>query len=329
MGKEKISRIESVRKRPGMYFGSIDSLGVNVAIYELVANVIDQYLAGNVTKLSVQIDVDKITISDNGRGLPFDEPSLNPEYTSLAESFLLYSHDAPTADNHAPHIHLFNTNGLGLAIVNAASKYMNVKSYNSSYVWEELFGQGKVLKSAVKKESTHTQGTVIEMQLDEEMFSDTKPEMLSLRKTLFEVAHFYPGLIVEFLDETFIAHQGLLDLAYIYYSPTCAGHSPITFFYQGILDDVQMQVALIDETGDDTEYFSWVNGSVLVDGGTHIAGLKEACRAVNWKPKTALIHVIMHNPEFAGPVRSKLKSLEIKDVIKKMLKEPLEKYRQL
>jgi DNA gyrase subunit B len=98
-----ISSIEGVRKRPRMYFGSTDSSGMELFIYELVANVLDAYLAGMVTFVSVDLDSNTITIVDDGQGLPFDLPS-DIAGISLATKSLTTLHFTGTEDGHAPHV---------------------------------------------------------------------------------------------------------------------------------------------------------------------------------------------------------------------------------
>jgi DNA gyrase subunit B len=147
---------------------------------------------------------------------------------------------------------------------------------------------------------------------------------------MFELAHFYPGLVVEFQDERFVAKNGLLDLACIHYKNMPAAWAldpPIKFFHSGITEGVQIQVAAIGETGDETEYLSWVNGASTVEGGTHVEGLKLAFSEACWNPKLALIQVIMHDPRFAGPSKDALRSIDVKDEVKEYLSTLLVDFR--
>ena len=325
---KKLSLCESVRKRPGMYFGSTSSMGVNIAIYELIANAIDQYLAGFSTKISVQIEKDIIMICDDGKGLPFDKVAIDEHCSTLAQSYFLRRHNTPTADNHAPHIHLFVGGGLGLAVINSVCNYMKITSSNGVFVWEQTFGQGKVLSDVVKKETKLVSGTTIEMQLDKEIFEENIPDMFALRKILFEVAHFYPRLIVQFQEETFVSKNGLLDLAYMYYhtKECCSYLAPLKFFYEGILDGIQIQVACVGKKRASSKFLSWVNGSSLTNGGRHIKGLNTLFKEISWHPQLVLIHIIMHQPEFAGPTRGELKNKGLEKVVQDILREPLREY---
>jgi DNA gyrase subunit B len=328
--KSPLSLVESVRKRPGMYFGNINPLALNSAIYESVANVVDLYLAGSVTKVSVNVNEDIIRVSDDGPGLPFEQSAPIDDFSCLAEYYLVHRHDSPTADNHAPHIHLVG-GGLGLAVVNAGSEYIKVTSSNGIYVWDQLFGKGKVLGIPTKVKSEAPSGTIFEFKLDKSIFGDHKPDLFDLRKTMFELAHFYPGLIVEFQDERFVSRSGLLDLACIHYQDKPAAWAidpPVKYFYEGILDGIQVQVAAIGETDNATDYLSWVNGAPSVEGGAHVDALSHAFNAVSWNPKLALIHVVMHDPRFAGPSKDALRSTEVNKVIRDLLIESLKVFRR-
>ncbi len=325
-----LSLVEAVRKRPGMYFGNINSLAVNNAIYEVVANSVDQYLAGQSTKVSLEINDHNIRVCDDGAGLPFDKQAPNDNSSNLAEYYLMNRHDSPTADDHAPHIHLVG-GGLGLALINAASERIAITSSNGSSIWKQTFGQGKILSKLTTDQCSTPSGTTFEIKLDKDLFENNKPDHFDLRKTMFELAHFYPGLVVEFQDERFVAKTGLLDLACIHYQniPVAWAHDPpIKFFYSGITKEVQIQVAAIGETDGDTEYLSWVNGASTVEGGTHVEGLKLAFKEARWSPKLALIQVIMHDPRFAGPSKDALRSIDVKDEVKEYLSKLLVDFRK-
>jgi len=324
-----LSLVDAVRKRPGMYFGDINPLALNSAIYEVIANSVDQYLSGVATKVELDVSEDVIRVSDDGPGLPFDKLAPNDKYTSLAEYYLMHRHDSPTADNHAPHIH-FLGGGLGLAVVNAASEYINITSSNGSAVWKQSFGRGKVLTQPVKESQNAPSGTLLEIHLDKDIFLEYKPDAFALRKAMFELAHFYPGLVVDYNGERFIARKGLLDLACIHYQNNPAGYSdepPARFFYEGTLEGTQVQVAIIGDAVTETEYLSWVNGVPSVGGGTHVEGLKAVLQAVSWKPKIALIHVIMHDPQYANPSKDVLRNLDITNVLSELLLEPITVFR--
>lgn len=329
---EVLTLPEAVRKRPGMYFGEINGLAVNTLIFELVANSIDQFLASKASKVKLLSRNNTIVVSDDGPGLPFDRESVNQTDISLAGSYMVGNHNTPTADNHAPHVHLSTGSGLGglgLAVVNAACKRIDVTSSNGKSIYKQSFGRGKILSKVAEESCSDETGTKFELLIDPEVFEGYSPDYSNLRKTMFELAHFYPGLIVEYQDERFIAEQGLLDLAYIYYENDSAFKrevNPAKFYYHGKRGATCIQVAAIGNSNDQTLIRSWVNGSPSVEGGTHTEGLIDALSEVNWSPKIALIQVIMHEPRYAGPSRDALRNSETKEIVRELLSLPLSKF---
>jgi DNA gyrase subunit B len=87
-----------------MYFGRTDAFATEIFVYELVSNVLDRYLSGTATFVGVEIDEDRITVVDDGPGLPFDLPS-DCAGVTLATGFLTMLHFYGSRDGHIPHVH--------------------------------------------------------------------------------------------------------------------------------------------------------------------------------------------------------------------------------
>jgi len=328
MTKKTLSLVESVRLRPGMYFGDVDSCsGANSVVYELVSNVVDHFLAGRASFVRVVVDGHNIYVEEDGPGLPFAQPSPNDKSDHLAEHCLLRWHETATADGHAPHVHVLG-GCFGLAVLNAGAASLDVVSKNGSAVYRQTFVDGRAQTKSSVAPCTDAQGTKVHVQLSKEVFGHRTPHLPSLRRTLFEVAHFYPGLVVELQDERFVSRWGLLDLAFALLSPSSAQATyppPPEFSYSGILDGVQLQVAAVGEAKK-TAFRSWVNGLETEAGGAHVNALKRALAKVDWTPAVALVQVIMHRPEFAGPTKSSLKSRSVAPALRKMLVPALEAF---
>lgn len=288
------NRRECVRKRPGMYFGEVNSRGVVHVINELVSNGIDLYLQGSASRVGIQVSDKSITYSDDGPGLPYDVAG--PNGVSLAEHYLTDYHDTPTADQHAPHIHLLSR-GLGLMCVNAASAWLEVSTWRAGCLWVQRFRQGLPAERAQIMERGTGTGTVIRFRLDSEVFCELLPAPDLLRKLMFEAAHLFPGVALTLNQETFLAPRGLADLASLYHvsSTTSLFSTPQAFHFNDRSNDVQIHVGLIGETQSATLCRSWVNGSVTCRHGTHVQGLCDALRASNYRPAIAMIHVVMHS----------------------------------
>ncbi|ASF48384.1 ATP-binding protein [Methylovulum psychrotolerans] len=314
---------EAVRKRPGMYLGDIDYDAANNVVHELVANAIDLFLAGLATTINIQIKDNLIVVTDDGPGLPFSQKSPHDPSASLVEHFLTYRHNHPTADNHAPHVHVFK-GGLGLAVLNAVAAQLHIESSDGNGLWVQDFGRGDVLSPAHCQSGLFCKGTRIELALDPLIFGDRTPDLYELRKTIFELAHFYPGLIFELGEERFHSKNGFLDLAYFSWNkPTKSAAAPKSFYYQGKSGDIAFQVAALGESATETAFRSWVNGCATVENGTHVQGLANALAAIGWQPQVALIHLVMYDPRYAGPCKDALRTPEVTRVLEEALAAPL------
>jgi DNA gyrase subunit B len=309
----------SIRKRPSMYFGCPTSRGVVHAINELVSNGIDLYLRGEASRVGISVAGETITYTDDGPGLPYD--IAGPGDIPLAEYYLTNYHTTPTADGHMPHIHLLG-NGLGMMCVNAASEFLEVKTWRSGQLWTQQFQRGLPIAPANKVASDGGKGTTLSFRLDREVFSETLPDAMMLRRLMFEAAHLIPGITLECGKETFWAPDGLASLAELYYSPESPSqwHRPKPFGFNTRFDDIQINVGIMGDGFATTMYRSWANGSSTPLHGYHVDGLRDALRWAKLTPSIALIHVIMHKPEFGGPTRSRLNNSEVQTPIRDCLK---------
>jgi DNA gyrase subunit B len=322
-----ISSIEGVRKRPGMYFGSIDSSGIELFIYELVANVLDAYLADMATFVSVDFDGNTITIVDDGQGLPFDLPS-DIVGMSLATKSLTTLHFTGTEDGHAPHVHVKYASGMGLAVLNAASSTMKIQSWRDGVRWEQRFCQGIALDAPTIVEHGNHRGTKIEITPDPDIFKGAKLRSNTIRWHLFETAHLVKGIEIRFGRERFYAPEGLVQLLPFIdpdKSDLAANILPFhsTLKVEGVLIDA---VACGQISSKESKIYSWVNGGVSESGGSHVDGFLTALDELVWNPAVVMIHVVMFDPEFAGPTKAKLDVPSIMELVRSTLIKPLQEY---
>ncbi len=131
--------LEAVRKRPGMYIGSVTRKGLNHLIYEIVDNAVDEHLAGYCTRIHVTLERDgSCTVKDNGRGLPVD---LHEKGISAERLVLTTLHAGGKFDNSA-----YKTSGglhgVGSSVVNALSEYLDIKISRDGYVHHDRYQRG-------------------------------------------------------------------------------------------------------------------------------------------------------------------------------------------
>lgn len=313
---------ESVRKHPGMYFGDTTSRGVVHAISEIVSNGIDLYLHGHASRVGVSFAGETITYTDDGPGLPFD--IAGPGNVPLVGHYLTDYHTTPTADGHAPHIHLLGR-GFGMMCVNAASESFEVKTWRSGRLWTQQFRRGLPVKPAKNVHGGSGKGTSLSFRLDSEVFRDKLPESLMFRKLMFEAAHLFPGITLDLGKETYFAPGGLADLANLYCLPESPYqfNRPKPFALNAVRDEIQIVVGIIGATSSATIYRSWANGSSTPLHGFHVDGLRDALRWVKVRPAIAMIHVIMQKPEYGGSTRSRLNNPEVRKPVRECLKPAL------
>lgn len=293
------------RERPGLYFGSTDGSGAQYAALEVIANSVDQVLQGHAGHVQVRHDEWSLEVLDDGEGYPTE--------SEQGELYLTQFHNSPTVDEHAPHVHLV-TQGVGLAPVNAVcSSYQveavrNGQGYQMSFRCGELISKGRV-------ELDFPRGTRVRLSLDRSIWQGGF-QAGALRRRLFDFVHLIPGLVLSLNDERFHAPRGLLDLAEF----ATDGSRDRSFGFQGQSDFLMLQVAASGESSRRMHIESWVNGASTEEHGSHVAGALEAFEEIDWRPARLLVHVIMREPQYAGPVRRRLQVPKAQRQVRELLR---------
>jgi DNA gyrase subunit B len=328
--------IDQVRDRPAMYFGSTQAPGVEHLIYELVSNVLDLYLVNRATFVKVTLNGHSIVVTDDGPGFPFDEPS-DIAGISIATKSLTHIHWNGSEDNHTPHVHITNW-GLGIAPINYVAAQFNIQSWRNGALWEQRFVRGiaQDIPKIIRQGSDC--GTTIELIPDPEIFGESQARHHVVRKALFETAHLTAGLKIGFQEEQFHAPTGLEMLGLLLLEPSCSSmysENPAPFHIKLHHENMAIEAAVFDQKKFDpnvnskksgTRQLSWVNGASTPEHGSHVHGLKQALQEIGWQPELMLIHVVMFDPIFAGPVKSQLDVPQIQEIVKSALLEPLHQY---
>lgn len=310
---------EAVRKRPGMYLGDPrNGQAANNAILELVGNVIDQFLAGRATQVSVTIDGIEIEVSDDGPGLPFGASAKHDISNSQAEFDLEHPHFDATSKGHAPHIHAASFS-MGLAAVNPVCDSLEVTSDDGQRCWQKSYKQGLAVSELSKHATSGTSGTSFKLRLSSDLIG--QPNVAALSDTFEMQAYLYPNLQLNFNDKTFVARDGLLSLA----RQISAGEAndPLYFYCNDIFNDIHIQAALLGRKDGEGVLRSWVNGQESRYGGSHIEGLRRALKSFGWHPEVSLLNITMHDPKFAGPTKDMLLSRAICDKVEVVMRDAI------
>ena len=194
--------LEAVRKRPGMYIGSVSTKGLNHLIYEMVDNSVDEHLAGFCSEIQVILEKDgSATISDNGRGVPVD---MHQKGVSAARLVYTTLHAGGKFDDSA-----YKTSGglhgVGSSVVNALSAYMDVKISRDGYIHHDRYERGVpvvelengLLPRIGKTKKT---GTTVNFLPDDQIFEKTRFRAEEVKSRLHETAYLNPELTIRFED---------------------------------------------------------------------------------------------------------------------------------
>ena len=194
--------LEAVRKRPGMYIGSVSTKGLNHLIYEIVDNAVDEHLAGFCTEIHVTLEKDgSATISDNGRGVPV---GMHAKGVSAERIVYTTLHAGGKFDDSA-----YKTSGglhgVGSSVVNALSAYMDVQVSRDGYIHHDRYERGipvveleEGLLPTIGK--TRKTGTKVNFLPDDTIFEKTKFKAEEVKSRMHETTYLNPNLTIIFED---------------------------------------------------------------------------------------------------------------------------------
>jgi DNA gyrase subunit B len=274
--------LEAVRKRPGMYIGSVGTKGLNHLIYEIVDNAVDEHLAGYCSQIWVTLEADgSCTVKDAGRGIPVE---LHKKGISAERVVLSTLHAGGKFDNDA-----YKTSGglhgVGSSVVNALSAHMKIKIYKNGLIHYDEYERGiptvdlvdGLLPTLGKTKET---GTEINFLPDSEIFERIRFKAEWLKSRLHETAYLNPELHITYVnkrqgeEETVIYHEPDGIIAYVreLNSGKDAIHDPI--YFKGTLDKVEVEASLQFVDTFEENILGFCNNIFTQEGGTHLAGFK-------------------------------------------------------
>ena len=193
--------LEAVRKRPGMYIGSTGERGLHHLVYEVVDNSVDESLAGHATSIEVTVLADGgVRVVDDGRGIPVD---IHPvEQRPAVEVVLTVLHaggkfgGAGSGYSVSGGLH-----GVGVSVVNALSRRLEVEVRRQGHVWRQAFVHGVPEAPLQKGEQSSVTGTTVTFWPNGEIFETTEFDFETLRSRFQQVAFLNKGLTISLTDE--------------------------------------------------------------------------------------------------------------------------------
>ena len=304
--------LEAVRKRPGMYIGSVDSRGLHHLIWEIVDNAVDEALAGYGKEITVKILSDNsVEVSDNGRGVPTGmhksgKPTAELVYTKL--------HAGGKFSSQGGYKTSSGLHGVGASVVNALSEFMDVTINRDYTVYNISFEKGGKLKKPLKiigKSNNKKSGTTVHFKPDRTLFTTTNFSHTVIVERLRETAFLMPGISFVFIDETinkketFFYENGVVE--FVKYNTENRKRLHDIIQIKGEADGVAVDAAFVytdDYADDESSLRSYVNNVRTKDGGTHEIGLR-----------SAMTKTFNAYAEESGLLaKAKIKSLDAKDI---------------
>ena len=348
--------LEAVRKRPGMYIGSVSTKGLNHLIYEIVDNAVDEHLAGYCSKITVILEKDgSATVSDNGRGIPV---GMHEKGISADRLVFTTLHAGGKFDNNA-----YKTSGglhgVGSSVVNALSKHLTVRVKDGKNVYEDTYEYGNPTTELVNGllpvvGRTRETGTTISFLPDDTIFDKTRFKEDDIKSRLHETAYLNPALTIHFEDcrgtepEILDYHEPEGIVGFIKdMNKSCEAVTDVISF-QGESDGISVEGAFqyINEFHENV--LGFCNNIYNAEGGTHLTGFKTQfttiinsyARELNiLKEKdqnftgpdvrngmTAVISIKHPDPRFEGQTKTKLDNQDAAKVVAKVVGEELTRF---
>ena len=274
--------LEAVRKRPGMYIGSVGTKGLNHLIYEIVDNSVDEHLAGACSQIRVTLEADgSCTVRDNGRGIPVE---MHKKGVAAERIVLSTLHAGGKFDNNA-----YKTSGglhgVGSSVVNALSAHLEVNIYKNGQIHHDAYERGiptveliDGLLPVVGK--TRETGTEINFLPDPEIFEKTRFKADWLKSRLHETAYLNPKLTILYENKrageaekvTYSEPDGIVAYVRELNSTKTPIHDPI--YFKGVSDQIEVEVAFQFVDAFEENVLGFCNNIFTQEGGTHLAGFK-------------------------------------------------------
>ncbi|WP_022753139.1 DNA gyrase/topoisomerase IV subunit B [Butyrivibrio fibrisolvens] len=348
--------LEAVRKRPGMYIGSVSTRGLNHLVYEIVDNAVDEHLAGYCSKINVTLEADgSATVEDNGRGIPV---GMHAKGVTAERVVLTMLHAGGKFDNSS-----YKTSGglhgVGSSVVNALSTWMKVRIKENGAIYEDSYERGVPTTDLVngllpEVGKTREHGTTISFLPDPEIFEKTRFKEEDIKNRLHETAYLNPDLLIVYEDKRpgteehleFHEPEGIRGFVKEMNRNADTLHDIV--YYTGESDNISVEVAFQYVNDFHEDVLGFCNNIYNSEGGTHITGFKTVFTTIinnyarelgNLKDKdqnftgadvrnglTAVISIKHPDPRFEGQTKTKLDNQDAGKVVSKITGDELTRF---
>lgn len=342
--------LEAVRKRPGMYIGSTGPRGLHHLVYEIVDNAIDEALAGHCDEISVTINGDNsITVIDNGRGIPIGmHPKMGVPAVEVVFT-MLHSGGKFGGEGYKVSGGL---HGVGAAVVNALSEYLEVEVYDGKNIHRQRYERGKSVTSLTVVGETSQKGTKVTFKPDYQIFETLDFDYEILLARMREQAFLNAGIHITIEDKraeaetkTHLHYEGGIRSFVEYINRNKEALHSEVIYVSGEKDGAMAEIAMQYNDGYAENIVSFCNNIHTTEGGTHETGFKTALtRVINDYARkmgflkendknlmgedvreglTVIVSVKVLEAQFEGQTKTKLGNSEVRGLVESTVSEKL------
>ena len=345
--------LEAVRKRPGMYIGSVSIRGLHHLVYEIVDNSVDEALAGYCTQINITIEPGNIIkVEDNGRGIPVD---IHPKtHISAAETVYTVLHAGGKFGGDSGYKVSGGLHGVGSSVVNALSQWTEVTIQRDGGIFQMKFERGKTVEPLHRIGDSDKTGTTVRFLADDTIFETLEYEYEVLENRFREMAFLTKGLKINIEDKRegkeqkaeFCFEGGLVSFVeFLNKNKEPLHEKPIYIEKKG---EYPIEIAMQYTTAYSENIYSFVNNINTIEGGTHLEGFRRSLTKVFndyakshniLKEKdgnllgddiregiTAVISVKVKEPQFEGQTKTKLGNSEVSGIVQNAMNETLSNF---
>lgn len=342
--------LEAVRKRPGMYIGSTSLRGLHHLVYEIVANSVDEALAGRCDEIEVVVHPDNsVTVTDNGSGIPVgNHPKMGIPTVEVVHTVLhaggKFGGGAYTVSG--------GLHGVGASVVNALSEYLEVEVSREGCVYRQRYERGVTVTSLQVICNTDKTGTKTTFKPDPEIFEDLVFDFDNMITRYREMAFLNKGITIKLIDERpeekivkNLHYDGGIVSFVQYINKDKEVLHDLPVYIEGRKDSSSVEIAMQYNDRYIENIFNYANNIATTEGGTHMTGFKAAITKVlnDYARKynilkendknlmgedvreglTAVISVKLLEPQFEGQTKTKLGNSEIRGLVENVVSEKL------
>ena len=345
--------LEAVRKRPGMYIGDTSSRGLHHLVYEIVANSVDEALAGRCDLIQVTVHPDNsVTVIDNGSGIPVGiHPKMGIPTVEVVHTML---HAGGKFGGGAYSVS-GGLHGVGASVVNALSEWMEVTVKRDGRAYMIRFERGKTAGPLTDIGPSKETGTMTVFKADSQIFSSIEYDFNIMLTRYREMAFLNKEITISLTDdrvrpalEKILHYDGGIVSFVEYLNKHKEVLHKVPIYVAARNGDCYVELAIQYNDSYAENVYSYANNIATIEGGTHMTGFKTAMtKVVNdyarkygmIKPNDknlqgedvreglgAIISVKLPEPQFEGQTKTKLGNAEIRTMVETVVNDKLMSY---